>query len=51
MTGKGGTPANSEDPDEMLYNVAFHRSGSALLVKKNKIFSGRNLSKLRNFNL
>ena len=52
MTGKGpGTPANSEDPDEMLYNVAFQRSGSALFVMKYKIFSGRNISKLKNFNL
>ena len=31
---KTGTLANSEDPDEMTYNVTFHQQGSHRLEKK-----------------
>ena len=42
--------ANSEDPDEMQHNAAFHR-GSALFVKVKKIFRQKNTIFLENDNL
>ena len=39
-----GTLANSEDPDEMQHNAAFHQGLHCLLLKIKTIFSDINTS-------
>ena len=37
-----GTLANSEDPDEMQHNAAFHQGLQCLLIETKTIFRDRN---------
>ena len=43
-----GTFANSEDPDEMQHNAAFHQS--TLFVKVKQIFRQKNTIFFKNYN-
>ena len=45
------TLANSEDPDEMLHNAAFHRGLQCLLGQKKGSFLKRNTILFGNYNL